>query len=200
MRTLRISLASLLLVAGCSTTQAGEPTAVDTPPATTGQTEEPTGTTESPTPERPKRPRDIDLASVDICEVMTGIPVRKYGLDGRPPLRGTSQVFPGSEQCFANGIDKNLSMTLIAVTDQDADEFVETANAEVTDFDAQGYPLAVLKPAQPANCFGVLDVHDGQFVWVSYGLGNPNDQPVTPQNQICETVPKIAASVVSALG
>ena len=54
--------------------------------------------------------------------------------------------------------------------------------------------------AQQANCFGVLDVHDGQFVWIAYGLGSPAERPVTPQEQLCNTVPMIAASAVAALG
>jgi hypothetical protein len=204
MRTLRIALASLLLVAGCSTVEPGDPKAAGEPVTTTGHPDEPTETSETsdapPPTEGPRRPKDIDLAAADICAVVRDLPLRKYGLDGRAPVAGTSQIFPGNKDCFAGGIDKNLSLTLIAVTDQDAADFVSTANAQVTDFDAQGYPLSVLKPAQQANCFGVLDVHDGQFVWIAYGLGSPAERPVTPQEQLCNTVPMIAASAVAALG
>lgn len=205
MRTLRIALAFLLLAAGCSSTEPGVPLAGGPPPATSGQPDEPAETpgetSEHPPAAGPDRPRDIDLAAVDICEVVAGLPLREYGLDGdRPPIGGTSALFPGSRDCFAGGIGNNLSLTLIAVTDQAAGDFVDTANAQVTDFEAEGYPLSVLKPAQPANCFGVLDVHDGQFVWVAYGLGSPAERPVTPQDRLCDTVPMIAASAVSALG
>jgi Protein of unknown function (DUF3558) len=204
MRTPVIALASLLLVAGCSTVESGEPKAVGEPVTTTEHPGEPTETSETsetpPPTEGPRRPRDIDLTGVDICKVVSDLPLRKYGLDGRAPVGGTSQIFPGNKDCFAGGIDKNLALTLIAVTDQDAGEFVETANAQVTEFDAQGYPLSVLKPAQQTNCFGVLDVHDGQLVWIAYGLGSPTERPVTPQDQLCKTVPMIAASAVAALG
>jgi Protein of unknown function (DUF3558) len=205
MRTLRITLASLLLVAGCSTTESGEPT------AGAGQTEEPTesatqppettDTTQSEEPsDVPTRPKNIDLSSVDICAVMNKVPVRKYGLDGRAPISGTSSVFPGNKDCYSGGTTKKLALTLIAVTDQDAGDFAETANAEVSEFDAQGYPLYLLEPEQPANCFGMLDVHDGQFVWIAYSSGGPADRPVTSQDKLCKTVPMIAASTVSALG
>jgi hypothetical protein len=207
MRTLRITLASLLLVAGCSATEPGEPVAGGDQTERTGEPTEPTGNTETtesaetsePT-DVPTRPKDIDLTSVDICAVMKKVPVRKYGLDGRAPIAGTSSVFPGNKDCYSGGTAKRLGLTLIAVTDQDAGDFAETANAEVSEFDAQGYPLYVLKPQQPANCFGMLDVHDGQFVWIAYGSGGPADRPATPQDQLCKTVPMIAASTVSALG
>jgi hypothetical protein len=206
MRTLRIALASLLLVAGCSTAEPGEPRAADQPTTSTEQTDQPDGPASSteppPTSSAPRdRPEDIDMAGIDICKVVAGLPRPEYGLeDDRPPLAGTSVIFPGAKQCFANGIPKNLSLTLIAVPDEDAREFVETANAEVTDFEAEGYPLSVLKPAQPENCFGVLDVHDGQLLFISYGMGNPRGEPVTPQKRLCDTVPAIAASAISALG
>ncbi len=206
MRTLRIVLVFLLLAAGCSSTEAGEPLAGDRPPAAEEQPEpadEAPGET-STRPGRgegPERPRDVDLGVVDVCEVVAKLPLREYGLDGdRPPVGGTSALFPGNRDCFAGGLRNNLSLTLIAVTDQGADAFVETANAQVTDFEAEGYPLSVLKPDQPANCFGVLDVHDGQFVWLAYGLGSPAERPVTPQDRLCDTVPMIAASAVAAFG
>jgi hypothetical protein len=203
MRTLRIALASLLLVAGCSTTEAGKPTAGVTSPPTTDQTDEPTqtttGTETSTSRESPKRPENIDLASVDICGVLKKVPVRTYGLDGRAPVGGTSSLFPGNKDCFSGGIDHNLALTLVAVQDKDAAEFTETANAEVTEFDAEGYPLYVLRNSSTWSCFGVLDVHDGQFVWIGYGMGNPSDRPVTPLAKLCKTVPLIAASTVSAL-
>lgn len=204
MRTLRIVLASLLLVAGCSSAEPGEPTAGDATTTTTTEptTDEPTETSESTeTGTSVDRPREIDLKAVDICKVVGELPLKSYGLDGdRPPLGGDSTIFPGSKDCFAGGIEKNLSLTLVAVTDESAESFVESANADVTSGEAAGFPLSVLKPAQPANCFGVLDVHDGQFIYVAYGLGSPAEQPVTPQDQLCEAVTTIATATIGALG
>ncbi|MPZ80591.1 MAG: DUF3558 domain-containing protein [Actinophytocola sp.] len=203
MRTLRIVLASLLLVAGCSSAEPGEPTVGDaTTSTTTDRTDEPTGTSESTeTGTSVDRPREIDLKAVDICQVVAKLPLKSYGLDGdRAPLGGDSTIFPGSKECFANGIEKNLSLTLVAVTNEGAESFVESANADITSGEAAGFPLAVLKLAQPANCFGVLDVHDGQFIYVSYGLSNPAEQPATPQDQLCRTVSTIATATIGALG
>jgi Protein of unknown function (DUF3558) len=202
MRTPRIALASLLLLAACSTAEPGEPIAGD-PPATT---ETPTGTetatpTEQTVPPSASRPRELDLAAVDICQVVGKLPLREYRLDGdRPPIGGTSAVFPGAKDCFAGGIKNNLSLTLIAVTSEGAESFVDGANAEPSASTAAGFPLTVLKPANPANCFGVVDVADGQLLYVAYGLASPGQQPVTGQDKLCSTVPVIAEAAITAIG
>jgi uncharacterized protein DUF3558 len=203
MRTLRIALASLLLVAGCSSIETGDPTAVDEPTTTTGgaPTTEPGDPTTTTTPSKgPKRPKDIDVGKVDACQIMNKLPVRKYGLDGHKPLGGTSSVFPGAKDCFSSGIANNLALDLTVVTDQGASDYLQTANAKITPFQAQGYPLYVLENEQATfSCFGVLDVHDGQFVWITYSMASPTDTPKTPKAKLCKTVPMIAASTVKAL-
>lgn len=211
MSTLRIALTSLALacllgaVAGCSAAEPGTPVAGVTvtgeqptepePPA------EPTASSPGQTPSV-DRPKPIDLTTVDVCQVLAGLPLADYGLDtDRPPLAGDSSLFPGAKDCFANGITNNVSLLMVAVTDQGAAEFAEFANvAGKTETVAAGYPLTVLTPQAPASCLGVLDVNDGQMLYLSYALANPNDQPVTPQAQLCAAVPTIAAAAVGALG
>ncbi len=205
MRTLRIALASLLLVAGCSTSEAGTPAPADQPPSAAEQSGEPGEPTESAAPsttgEGPKRPKDIDIAAVDPCAVLNKMPVRKYGLDGRKPVGSTSGFFPGNKACYSGGFAKNLGLTLVAVKDKGAAEFLETANAEITEFDAQGYPLYLLQNEEIVGlCLGLLDVHDGQFVWITYGMASTTDRPEIPSAKFCKTVPVIAASTVTALG
>jgi hypothetical protein len=208
MRTLRIalvSLLSLLLVAGCTTAESGQPAPGGEPAATSSTgptTATETATTETAPPsEGRKRPKDIDLTKVDICKTVVRLPRPTFGLTtNRPPLGGESDVFPGNKGCFAPGDHTNLSLLVAAVANQDTRDYINGVNAEVAEFDAQGYPLYVLTPANPTVCFGVLDVHDGQFVWISYGMGDPTGKPVTPQAKLCQTVPKIAASMVTALG
>jgi len=204
MRTLRIALASLLLVAGCSTSQAGAPAPADDPTSTTEQTGEPTETTDSTTSstttEGPNRPKDIDIAAVDPCALLNKMPVRKWGLDGRKPVTTDHARFPGAKACFSNGIEKVFGLTVVAVTDQGAGEYLDTVNAEVTEYDVQGYPFYTLVNPQVVNlCPGVLDVHDGQFLFISYG--RPDfDAPEIPIPKLCKTLTEIAASTVKALG
>ena len=218
MPTQRIVLASLafvlavagLVTAGCSTAEPGTPVAAGPPLTGESSTEpepatEPESTEETTSEEEPppvSRPKPIDLAKIDICAVVAALPLREYRLDGdRPPLGGESSLFPGAKDCFAGGIQHNLSLLVVAVTGEGARSFVDSANvAAKTETVAAGYPLTVLTPRAPASCFGVLDVHDGQMLYISYGLGNPNDQPVTPQDRLCRTIPALATAAVGALG
>jgi len=216
MPTPRIALTALLTSlamagfasAGCSSAEQGTPVADDRPseqPTEPSEPDEPdpTSTVPDPNGDAPPvdRPKDVDLTKVDLCAVLTALPLRDYRLDGdRPPLAGDSSLFPGAKDCFANGIKNNVALLVIGVTDQGAKEFAEFATvASKSETKAAGYPLTVLTPQAPGSCLGVLDVHDGQLLYISYALGNPTGQPVTPQAELCRTVPAIATAVVGAL-
>jgi hypothetical protein len=206
MRTLRIAFASLLLVAGCSTIESGEPKAIDDPATETG---EPTGTAEpttesgeptSSTTEGPKRPKDIDVSAIDPCTVVKKLPTRSYGLDGKP-YGGKGYVSPGAKDCGVTGFDTNVSLLITLVPDMGASEYIEAEPAKLTEYDAQGFPLSVLdRQRLPLTCLGALDVHDGQFILITYGASSEDRQPRMPKAKACTTVTMIAASVVSALG
>ncbi|MBB4906496.1 DUF3558 family protein [Actinophytocola algeriensis] len=182
----------LLLTAGCTATENGTPTTGDQPTTTTT-------TTTTTTAETQIRPRDIDMAGVDVCGLVAALPLTTFGLDQRPPTGGESTSFPGSRDCFANGIAANLGLTLVAVVDEGAADYADGANAEVSVTEVDGFPLHVLKPPVPDSCFGALDVADGQMLYVNYGLSAPGEQPVTPQATLCERVPRIAAAALAQL-
>jgi hypothetical protein len=188
----RLLLVTGLLLAGCTATETGTPA--------TGTTTTGTTTTESTaTTATQDRPRAIDLNTVDVCAVVGALPRTTFGLDERPPTGGESTAFPGSRDCFANGIRANLGLTLVAVTDEGAAEYADSANAEVTATEVDGFTLHVLTPPVPDSCFGALDVADGQMLYVNYGLSAPGSQPVTPQSTLCERVPEIAAAALALL-
>jgi hypothetical protein len=196
MRRLLVVIA--LLLAGCTATEPGTPTVGDRPSETNTTTTEasPTTTTSA------GRPRNIDMATVDICAVFSALPLATYGLDtDRPPLGGDSDVFPGSKDCFANGLQSRLGLTLVAVVDQGAAEYADGANAQVkvdrTDVD--GFALYVLTPPDPNSCFGVLDVNDGQMLDINYGTVSSGSQPATPQATLCQRVPEIAKAALAQL-
>jgi hypothetical protein len=201
MRTYRViaPVLAALLVAGCAGNEPGKPVAGD--PTTEAPTTTTTTTSSSAPASSVDRPKPLDMGAVDICQVLAGMPVKQFGLDGdRPPTGGDSSIFPGAKDCFAGGIQANLGLSLVAVADQGAAEFLDGTRAEVTDTEAAGYPLHVLKPADPNSCFGVLDVADGQLLYLSYGLNMLGEDPVTPQVQLCQTVPAIAAAALAQLG
>jgi hypothetical protein len=191
----RLLLVTGLLLAGCTTGEAGTPTPGDDPTTTTT-----TATTTTTTSAGPARPKDIDVAAVDVCELVAALPRATFGLDqDRPPTGGGSTLFPGSKDCFANGVRANLGLTLTAVVDEGAAEYADGANAEVSETEVGGYPLYVLKPAVPDSCFGLLDVADGQMLHINYGLSAPGGEPVTPQDTLCTRVPQIAEAALAEL-
>jgi uncharacterized protein DUF3558 len=197
MRRLLVPVLALLL-AGCTTTSSGKPTAGEGP---TGPAETTSATSTTTTSAEVTRPRNIDLAAIDLCQVVGGLPLATFGLDtNRPPLAGDSATFPGAKDCFANGVAQNLSLLVVAVTDQGVAEYLDGANAEVDQADANGFPLSVLTtPASPDSCFGALDVNDGQMLFINYGLSAPGTQPATPQATLCQRVPDIARAALAKL-
>lgn len=193
----RLLLVTGLLLAGCTTGEAGTPTGGEEPTTTTTTT---TATATATTTTGSARPKDVDVAGLDVCELVTSLPMATFGLDqDRPPIGEDSMNFPGSKECFANGIDKNLALKITAVVDQGASEFAEFADAEVSESDVDGFPLYLLKPSMAHSCFGALDVADGQMIYLNYGLSAPGSEPITPQATLCSRVPQIAAAVVAKL-
>ncbi|MFL6120933.1 DUF3558 family protein [Actinophytocola sp.] len=200
----RLLVLVCLLLAGCTTADPGTPTAGEqTGGATTSKSTTKTTTTNttSTTTSAAGRPKNIDLSAVDVCHVVTGLPRTDLGLDtDRPPLAESSGLFPGSKECFNNGTAANLALTVVAVLNQGATQYLDGADADVDRKDADGFPLYVLtNGASPDSCFGVLDVDDGQMLFINYGLASPGSQPVTPQNTLCQRVQDIARSALALL-
>jgi hypothetical protein len=189
----RLLVLLFLLLTACTTTTPGSPAGTSGAPATT------TPATGSSTQPGGDRPKDIDLAAVDLCAVVAALPRADFGLDtDRLPLAGDSSIFPGSKDCFAQGLRTNLALLVVAVLDEGAPGFVETANAKSDRTDALGFPLYLLtNPASSDSCFGALDVKDGQMLYLSYGLAAPDTEPKTPQTTLCQRVPDLARAVLA---
>lgn len=219
MPTPRIALTALLTSlalaglasAGCSSAESGTPRAGD-PPSSEQSGEQPgeqpgeqetTSAEPAPTGDTPSvdRPKVVDLSTVDLCAVVSGLPLPEYELDtDRPPLAGESSLFPGEKDCFVNGIRSNVSLLVVAARGNNAAEYAEFASVKSkSETTAAGFPLIVLTPQAPGSCMGVLDVNDDQMLYLSYSMANPTGQPVTPQERLCSTVPAIATAVAGAL-
>lgn len=201
-----LAAVSLLAGAGCSDSEPGKPKAGDTTTAKTDETTETSETSdesaESSESEEPtgERPKPLDMASVDVCQLLTKLPVTSWGLDGRAPVGDESSSFPGAQTCVSSGVAANLGLGLTAVTDEGVADYVESTTAQPTESQAKGYRLVVLTPASQEDCFGVVDVNDGQLLHISYGMNIPGEAPVTAQATLCERVPAIAEAALTALG
>jgi hypothetical protein len=179
----------LLLLAGCSVPSAGTPVAGEAPTATA-----PTTTTTTTA----ERVGGIDLAGVQVCPLLGSLPLTSYGVDPARTVGGESSIFPGSRDCFANG-GSNLGLTLVAVVDQGATEYLDGARAEVTETDTNGFPVHVIRTTEPSSCFGAIDVADQQMIFINYGVVAPDQQPVTTQDTLCARVVEIAGATITQL-
>lgn len=196
-----LAASSVLFVAACSDSETGTPKAGDTTTETTrstgGESSEESTTSEKPSGDRPK---PLDMASIDICQVLAAVPPAPFGLDGRAPLPDESSSFPGAKSCFTSGISANLGLLLTAVTDEGVDDYVGSISAEPTETTVKGYRVVVLVPNNPEDCFGVIDVDDGQLLHINYGPNTPGEPPVTPQATVCERISAIAEAALTSLG
>jgi hypothetical protein len=188
-------IAAMLVLAGCSGTETGTPVAGDTT-TTSSTTTTTTGSEPGDT-----RPKEIDMATLDVCGLVSKLPVQQFGIAAdRPPVGGDSSIFPGSKDCYTNDIQANLGLTLVAVATEGAEDYAASvSNAEVLEKEAAGYEVWVLKPTDPSGCLGAVDVNKGQLLFINYGQSRPGDQPVTPQDQLCAKVPEIAAAALGVL-
>lgn len=204
MRSFGPLLAAVCLVAlaGCAEASPGRPVAgpTDRPPASTStsDTETPARPTSAP-PTGANRPKAIDMAPVDPCQLLRDVRPADFGIDmATQGTGGVSSVFPGSKDCFASGIKANMGLGLTAVVNEGFDSYTGSVRAEVVSGEVAGFPFALVRPQRPQSCFGVVDVNDGQMLYLSLGTGS--GEPPTPQDKMCQLVPKIAEVAMKVLG
>lgn len=159
----------------------------------------PAATAEPPEVERPK---DLDLAKVDPCKLVDGLQRKQFGLDDRKGLADDdSAVFPGNPSCFTLGFKTNLGLSVVTVSTEGVSSYIESVDVYPTPVTVKGYPAYVLAPEdQPEDCYGVVDVNDGQLLYLSYGLNLPDAEPITPQQALCERIPELAEALLTGLG
>ncbi|MFC7624541.1 DUF3558 domain-containing protein [Microlunatus sp. GCM10028923] len=185
-----IALGLLVALIGCT------PSGPAAQPPTTGDSAPPEA------PPKVERPKNLDMAKADPCELVDGLPRKTFGLDDRKGLADDdSAVFPGNPSCFTLGFRTNLGLSVVTVSTEGVTSYIESVNVYPTPVTVKGYPAYVLAPErQPENCYGVVDVNDGQLLYLSYGLNIPDEEPITPQQKLCEQVPQLAEELLAGLG
>jgi Protein of unknown function (DUF3558) len=178
------------------------PTASPSTPATPSPTPTPSVT----------RPWKITLKKSDSCRIIRAIPAKRFN-SSQGKVDATSAVhFPGSIGCSRLSghrdddpfwDDPGIMLNVIAVVDQGADEFLSAPNiAELVHrrLTVGGFPAFVIKSPSPGQCHGLLDVADGQFVyvWLAQPFGS-DDKIVVPRAKLCQTVPGVLSAVLSEL-
>jgi hypothetical protein len=193
------ALALAFVITGCSRGEPGTPIAGPTRAPSPGPTTEAEPTTRSAPPTTGStRPQPIDLARVDPCALLRDIHPNEFGIDMvGPGTGGNSSVFPGARDCFTSGVRSNMGVDLIPVLNEGFDDYVGAVQASTSRVEVAGYPFALLRPSDPGACFGVVDVHDHQLLYlsVSTGVGDPP----APQDTMCGLLPKLAGAALGVL-
>lgn len=206
MRSFRLLLAAacLTVLAGCSEANPGRPVAAgssERPPTSTStsDTSDP-GTTSAP-PTSSNRPKAIDMAAVDPCKLLRDVRPTDFGIDmATDGTGGNSSVFPGSKDCSASGVRSNMGLGLTAVVTEGFDSYTGSINpdkAAVTNGEVGGFRFAQVRPTRPESCFGVVDVNDGQMLYLV--IGSYSDPPAS-QDTMCGLVPRITEVAMKVLG
>ncbi|MDQ3576800.1 MAG: DUF3558 domain-containing protein [Actinomycetota bacterium] len=203
---LAIAAATVFLIAGCS-----DPVAV--PPLSNTRT----ATTEPASPVAPTtsrtvstssssvpstRPADIDLTAVDPCGLATGIDPASFGLKidpGSKPRPGESAPFPGSKICTVSARKSNVILGIELVTTEGFTSYTGSIIGTVEPTSVAGYPAALIRNKPGTSCFSVVDVKDGQMLYIQATVGDPKDQPPQPQDALCDLASKITEAGMKSL-
>ncbi|GAB3462229.1 DUF3558 domain-containing protein [Actinophytocola sediminis] len=173
------------LVAGCTSTSAGEPQPGSSNTLDANSSEE----TSAPSP---MRPRELKLDGIDPC---TLLPEADYGdfYLHKPGEPGRTKR--GAIECAWYGEIGYMDAVLVTFEGVEArkDRNVETTSAEPI----EGFPAYIftIRNSDTDICFIGVDVADDQYLDVQVGLDG--DRPGVPP--VCEYAHQFAASIMSTL-
>ena len=138
---------------------------------------------------------------VQNCSSVAGLPVTRWKVGAGKPFTNPdgSASFPGSLICLWGQHKTAYGLLVEFVTDVDAFEYEYLDRTPNTQIQVKGYPVIVLSPTSFRDrCEALIDVHDGQLVFLSYWT-NPS-KPAATQPTLCAQLPAIAAATLTALG
>ncbi len=184
-------LAAVLLLAGCSESTTGSPTAGSTTGESTQSSGKPTSTSKEPA----KRPKTINLKDVDPCTLLTDAQRGELGLD-RPPQKSTSTVHQ-SPTCGFDRSDRTWGTTVVTATKAGVEFYTDGSfDAEAQQLQVAGFPAVLAStPKQKTSCWVAVDVSDGQMVVAQTTSVNGDVE----QGRLCELAQQVAGAATTTL-
>jgi Protein of unknown function (DUF3558) len=200
----------MVIISGCG--KAPAPSAAETTPTPRASV---SARSASPTPSATQtttRPWKVTLEKADSCRIIRAIPPKRFKSSQGKVDPTDSVHFPGNVGCSRlSGYrdtdpywdDPGIMLNVIAVVDQAADDFVASPSIEeLIDrrLTIDGFRAYVVKSPGPGQCNGLVDVADGQllFVWLAQPYGSA-DKIVVPQAELCRTVPGVLSAALDVL-
>jgi len=160
------------LVAGCTTSEAGEPA----PGGSTGpsNSESPSETSSSPSVDIPPPPKDLSLDGLDPCTLFTDAQKAQLEIDdARPGVAGGSTIYKDMKNC---ALDRKTAepfygYDVVAVTNVDVSYWInQPHNVDAKLISIGGYPAAEFKTmgTEDADCAVALGVAKNQHLHVEF--------------------------------
>jgi uncharacterized protein DUF3558 len=185
---------------GCTTNSVGEPQAAAAVSHTASTWT--AAVTSSSTTSRPSsaRPRQLELANVDPCELLTAAQQVTFGVD-RAPRPGHEPTLR-SATCNFSSIAQKTGFGISPVTVSVSTDFNPAAvNGDVRPLIVAEFPAVELYGPLPDKlddfCIVVVDVADGQVIHVDYG--EDGHRPHLTKDGVCSRAAQIAGLAVTNL-
>lgn len=185
-------------MAGCTTSEAGEATSTNTQSTSTGESTQDTST--SPSVEIPPPPRDLSLADLDPCTVLTDAQRTQLQISDVRSRVGDTKIYKDMKECTfdADAAEPFRTYTVIAVTNVDVSFWLnERRNADAKLISIAGYPAAEFhtKGVQDSDCAVAVGVAKNQHLHVEM---DPLSEDLK-QDQICQASEQAAEMALQTL-
>jgi hypothetical protein len=163
MRRLAVPFLLAAVLAGCSSTEPGTPSA--------GNQTGSAPTTGSSTGTAPvNRPKAVDLLALDPCSLITPEQKTALGLSKVEPGTSLPDYGEGSKRCNQSYADRKYVGTIYTLVNGGVDRLKRTiGESKLTSLRVAGYPAYQTKresPGSVGNCEIYIDANDGQLLLV----------------------------------
>jgi hypothetical protein len=193
---LTTALAALVVLAGCTTSEAGSAKPDPTSEPTSGS--EPTSES-PPSSEFPSPPEELSLAGLDPCTLLTDAQRTQLKIDAAEPSIGESAIYKDMKVCaFDVDTEPFRTYDVTAVTNVDFSFWLtEDTNAEAELTSIGGFPAAEFKTrgGDGHDCSIALGVAKNQHLHVEM---SPLDEQLT-QEELCQASEQAAEMVLQTL-
>jgi hypothetical protein len=189
--------------AGCAKSTSGTPRAViqevDSPPGSTSAVPLPS----------PSRPRPVNLANVNPCQLLTGAQLASFAVDHGPESGTVSggNLLSGSQYCNFGSDAEQYGFLIVNSASIGLPEFLarigprpSRRNIEVEHYPAVQEESTFSEPGTGNGvCFVHVDVADGQFLSVQFSQVSALPPKRLPIEAVCAMARAVAAASVTTL-
>ena len=193
-----VLVAAALVVAGCTTSEAGE--ALPSTKGSNPSSESPSDTSTSSSVEIPPPPRDLSLKGLDPCTLFSDPQRAQLSIDSVRPGVSSGTIYEDMKNCdFEHETAEPFySYDVVAVTNVDVSFWIDKPhNADVKLISIAGYPAAEFhtKGVQDSDCAVALGVAKNQHLHVEI-------QPLSEdlkQDELCRRSEQAAEMALQTL-